>query len=185
MAGPVLYDAVTLRHFAAVRRLDLLRLCHEAHDEPRWAEAVKHEISDARLAGHGECAEILTFSWLGEPLEPQAEDQRAINFLRIALGDAGTTASGDGLHRNLGEAESIHLAQKHAYQFVTDDNEAHLIATRRLGMGRVFDTVDVLRKLVAMGEVNAAEACAIAAAIRSSGRDLRRSHPDPLRPSDF
>ena len=38
--GPVLHDAVTLRHFAAVERMDVLRACHGHRPEPRWTEGI-------------------------------------------------------------------------------------------------------------------------------------------------
>ena len=49
--APVLHDAVTLRHFAAVDALDVLRAQHGHHPEPRWTEAIQDEIAAAERAG--------------------------------------------------------------------------------------------------------------------------------------
>lgn len=39
--GPVIHDAVTLRHFAAVGRMDVLEACHGHRPEPRWTEGIE------------------------------------------------------------------------------------------------------------------------------------------------
>lgn len=45
--GPVIHDAVTLRHFAAVERMDVLQACHGHRPEPRWTEGIRAEIESA------------------------------------------------------------------------------------------------------------------------------------------
>ena len=45
--GPVLHDAVTLRHFAAVERMDILRTCHGHRPELRWTAGIRTEIESA------------------------------------------------------------------------------------------------------------------------------------------
>ena len=50
--GPGLHDAVTLRHFAAVERMDLLPACHGHRPEPRWTVGIRAEIKSAEHAGN-------------------------------------------------------------------------------------------------------------------------------------
>lgn len=79
-----------------------------------------------------------------------------------------------------GEAEGIYFAEKLGGRFVTDDNGAYDFARRRLGPGRVFDTVDVLREAVTNGDMDSGEALNLVNAIRNSGRSIRRVHPGIL-----
>ena len=44
---PVIHDAVTFRHLAAVNRMDVLQACHDHRLEPRWTEGVRSEIDSA------------------------------------------------------------------------------------------------------------------------------------------
>ena len=59
--GPVIHDAVTLRHFAAVARMDVLEACHGHRPEPRWTEAVRAEIKSAERSCESHLAPT---SWL-------------------------------------------------------------------------------------------------------------------------
>jgi predicted nucleic acid-binding protein len=186
MADPVLYDAVTLRHFAAISRLDLLECCHGMRAEPRWVAGVKLEIEAASLNGRRECRPILEYGWLGEAVEPTVEDLAAITRLQIALGNAGYEAE-DGLEvlKHRGEAESIQIAQRLGFCFVTDDNDAHKIASLRLGDERVFDTIDLLRIAVANTDLTAPEAVEVSLRIRSEDRHFRRQYERLLISRDF
>ncbi|MGA2806410.1 MAG: hypothetical protein ABSF89_18850 [Acidimicrobiales bacterium] len=183
---PVLYDAVTLRHFAAVSRLDLLYACHNDREEPRWTATVREEVSRAAHLGVSECLSILEMSWLGEPLTPAIEDLRAIARLRVALGNAGFEAEDEAAEsKHLGEAESIQMALRFGYCFVTDDNDAYSLAKGRLGIGRVFDTVELLRLAVANGDLTVPDAIDVANRIRTAGRYLRHTYERLLTPADF
>ena len=71
-----LYDAVTLRHFGAIARLDVLEARCRYLDPPHWTQAVYDEINDA--VNSPGCREILNAGWLSSPLVPQSEDQRKI-----------------------------------------------------------------------------------------------------------
>jgi len=186
MADPVLYDAVTLRHFSSISRLDLLELCHGYRSEPRWVAAVRNEISVADRSGFRECRSILDTTWLGEPLDPEEDDLGQIARLQIALGNAGfeeEDAAEKLKHR--GEAESIQQALKYGYFFVTDDNDAHSVASFRLGGSRVLDTVDLLRLAVANSDLTPPEAVETAHRIQGLGRSLRRQYERLLTVRDF
>jgi predicted nucleic acid-binding protein len=183
---PVLYDAVTLRHFATVSRLDLLFACHSEREEPRWTATVKKEVSRAADLGRSECRSILEMSWLGEPVTPAVEDLRAIARLRVALGNAGFEAEDEASDfQHLGEAESIQVALRFDFCFVTDDNDAYSLAKGRLDSSRVFDTVDLLRLAVANGDLKVSGAIDVANRIRVSGRYLRHTYDRLLTPADF
>ena len=186
MANPILYDAVTLRHFASISRLDLLEACHGSHDEPRWVVGIKTEIETAHRAGYRECRSILDSRWFGEPIEPLTDDLIPIARLQVALGNSGYDEEDErDVSRHRGEAESIQLAQRLGYWFVTDDNDAHRIACFRLGAERVFDTVDLLRLAVANADLTAREAVEVSLRIRAQERYLRRPYERLLSPRDF
>ena len=179
MTNPYLCDAVTLRHFAAIQRLDILETRYGHLDPPHWTQAVADEIMDAAAMGPG-CYAILHASWLSTPVAPESHDLRGILQLQIGLNDGRRPPTA-----HAGEAEGIYFAEKLEGRFVTDDNGAYDFAVRRLGLGRVCDTVDILREAVACGDMDAGEALNIANAIRNSGRDLRRAHAGTLLPHYF
>jgi hypothetical protein len=168
-----LYDAVTLRHFGAIARLDVLEARCRYLDPPHWTQAVYDEISDA--VNSPGCREILAAGWLSSPLAPQSEDQRKILLIQIGLNDGRRPPV-----EHAGEAEGIYFAEKLGGRFVTDDNGAYDFASRRLGPGRVFDTVDLLREAVTNGDMNSGEALNLVNAIRNNARSIRRVHPGTL-----
>jgi hypothetical protein len=174
MTDPYLCDAVTLRHFGTIRRLDILELRHGHLDPPHWTQAVADEIRVAAGNDPG-CSVVLAASWLSTPVVPEPSHLRGILQLQIGLNDGRRPPTA-----HAGEAEGIYFAQKLGGRFVTDDNGAYDFAVRRLGPGRVFDTIDVLRDAVASGEMNSGEALNVANAIRNSARSLRRVHPNTL-----
>lgn len=178
----VIYDAVTLNDFGAINRLDILEIRHGGLPEPRWSETVHEEIRKGALIAQVHCQRVLAATWLGDPASIAAQHLTEVEKLRIALNDVGSTTKS-----HLGEAESILLAEIHDGIFVTDDNAAYDFAQRRgsLGIGRVKDTVDVLRESVAMGEINADLAADLASQLETHGRFLRRIHSEKLTPRYF
>jgi hypothetical protein len=179
--GPRLVDSVTLRHFGAIERMTLLEARLAGFPEPRWAGAVRSEL----LAGIGrpECDAVLAASFLGQPHEIGPEGLADVFRLQIAL--RGGTGSRTDSTRDLGEAESIYLADRFNGAFITDDAAAYDFARRKLGSNRVFDTVDLLREAVGSQELSPSEAQHAADAIRNSGRHLRRVHPPTMTAADF
>jgi hypothetical protein len=180
MPVPWLYDAVTLRHFGTVKRLDVLAARCRHIEPPRWTQEVADEITRAANRDRPGCDDILTATWLRDPLEPEFADLKGIYTLQIGLNEGRQPPKG-----HAGEAEGIYFAQKLGGHFVTDDNGAYDFAARRLGAGRVHDTVDLLREAVACGEISSGEALHIVTVIRSSGRYLRRVHPKTLNRDYF
>lgn len=176
MTIPCLCDAVTLRHFGTIRRLEILAARCAYLDPPHWTQTVADEIREAADLGYPGCRAILESSWLSTPVAPEGEnDLRAIINLQIGLNEGRRPPT-----RHAGEAEGIYFAEKLEGYFVTDDNAAYDFAMNHLGPGRVRDTVDLLREAVAYGELDDGEALNIVNAIRNSGRCIRRVHPDTL-----
>lgn len=180
--GPVLHDAVTLRHFSAANRLDVLEDVHGSLPEPRVAQAVLDEISAAAGRGEAHCTQILAELWLGDPLALTLAERRLVSNLRISLSDGRRPPQG---HR--GEAQSIVLAEKHGGTLATDDNAAYQFATRRpkLGPSRVIDTVEILRGAVKQDVITAQDAVGIAEDIEAADRWLRSVHDGQIRVEYF
>jgi hypothetical protein len=124
--------------------------------------------------GCPECDAVLEATFLGAPYEIAPEDLAAVFRLQVAL-SGGYNPSDPG--RDLGEAESIFVADKLNGAFITDDAAAYDYARRNLGSNRVFDTVDLLREAVRDGELTSSEAQHTADAIRNMDRHLRWGHP--------
>ena len=177
---PLLYDAVTLRHFSACQSLALCELIHSPLGGPHWVEEVKNEIERADALGISGCSDILAQRWLGAPVTPSLHDQAGIVRIWIALNN-GRRPPVD----HAGEAQSIYFAQLSGGTFATDDNAAYDFASRKLGQGRAIDTVDILRDAVSAGHITAAEAVTAAVYVRRAGRYLRRVHPMTLTESYF
>src|SRR5437899_2908506 len=104
MAGPALYDAVTLRHFAAAGRLDVLETRHGHLTPPRWTEAVHDEVVRGSTLGNAECNVVLAMSWLGAPLVPSIAHHAGIYKYLVSL-NAGRRPPTE----HTGEAESMYL----------------------------------------------------------------------------
>ena len=179
---PVIHDAVTLRHFAAVERMDVLQACHGHRPEPRWTEGIRAEIESAKRAGESHCSDILSETWLGAPAEPSIAELAVVYRLQVGLNNGRHPPKGDQ-----GEVEAIFFAVKHNGQFATDDNNAYEFARRRptLGAGRVIDSIHILRTAVADGDLTATDAHRIANAMEDAGRSFRPTHRGRRRPDYF
>ncbi len=171
---PLLFDAVTLRHFGIAEALDTCRQLTDYRDFPRWTDAVSGEIAEGVRLGFDECISVQECAWLGAPVEPDVLDLGSIARLQRAL-SAGAASDG-----NAGEAESIYFAERLGGVFATDDGVAFDFACRRLGRDHVVDTVDLLRQAVSEGIITSHEAADYAARVTDSGRHLRRGrNPHP------
>ncbi len=180
MPGPVLYDTVTLRHFAIIRRLDICEELHHSRPAPRWTDEVCNEITRASGRREPGCSDILSASWLGSPVVPSASDLLPIYKIQIGLNGGRVPPTGD-----LGEAESLHFAEQYSGILATDDAGAFDFAQRRLGAHRVIDSIRILQEAVVEGILAAADAANLANQIRASGRFLRPGHPPTFRPGHF
>lgn len=165
---PLLFDAVTLRHFGVAEALDVCRQLTEDRDFPRWTDAVSWEIADGVRLGFDECVSVQECAWLGSPIEPKVLDLDSIARLQRAL-SAGAASEG-----NVGEAESVYFAERLGGVFATDDGIAYDFACRRLGYDHVVDTVELLCQAVSKSIITSREAAEFARRVTDSGRHLRR-----------
>jgi hypothetical protein len=181
--GPRVFDGVTLRHFGIIDRMSYVEARLVGYPEPRWTGVVKSEL----LAGLGrpECDAVLAVSFLGDPFEAGPSEQLAVFRLQAAIRGTLDDEDDDDSARDLGEAESIYVADKLNGTFITDDWSAYEFARKRFGSNRVMDTVALLREAVACGELTPSEAQHAADAIRNSGRHLRWGHPPTLTAEYF
>jgi hypothetical protein len=177
MVEPRIVDAVTLRHFGIIDRMDILELRLHTYPLPRWTDAVRSEILDS-IHEDG-CATVLSATYLGDPGIP-IDGLAEIFRIRRALSSGEQNPKA-----HLGEAESIWFVDKLNGTFITDDAEACAFAEKRFGGHRVLDTVELLRESVAAGELGPGEAKQVADAIRNTGRHLRAGHPPTLLPDYF
>ena len=181
--SPILHDAVTLRHFAAVEAMAVLEERHSHRSEPRWSDAIRAEIAAAARAGETHCSDILTESWLGPAPAPDTRSAHsAVYRIQVGLNDGRQPPDA-----HLGEAEGIYFAEQTGGDFATDDNGAYEFAKRRptLGPARVVDTIDILRSAVAFGETSPVRANEIADLVESVGRFLRPVHRHSRGPEYF
>lgn len=135
----ILYDTVTLAHFAAAGRLELLGEVHAGYSEPHWVEEVAREVqAGANLQrSYAVCQPVLDYAWLGDPVSGPL---RETLHLQAVMRDG---AVGDD---HLGESESIAYAMTCDAFFVTDDASAFDLAAHpsRLGRNRVKDSCAIL-----------------------------------------
>ncbi len=182
MTHPVLHDAVTLNHFGSVGRMDVLQTRHAYCDKPLWTKAVAEEIKEGAIQGYRHCKVVSDACWLGEPAEIKSRDQSEYYRLWVGLSDGQRPPT-----KHKGEAESIFVAEHNGGTFLTDDSGAYDFAKRRatLGIGRVQDSIDVLRSAVAMSELSKEDACDLALQIESNGRYFRGEHRGRITPNYF
>lgn len=163
---PVIYDAVTLQHFSAVNRLDILQELHGHRPTPRWTDEVHNEVLKGR--NHNEskewCDRLASTSWLGTPTAPN--DLVRVMRFRSALGST---------EKNLGEAESMVLAIEIGAIFVTDDRGAFDFAARNqdLGRTRVLDSCALLKLAEGQGYLTADESRAFHVDVADVSRFMR------------
>ena len=99
----------------------------------------------------------------------------------------GESASTESEGQNAGEAESILVAEQFEGKFITDDGPAYDFAEKRwrLKNATVFDSVDLLRDAVQMGELLNTESAEIAGQIQATGRHLRRVHDGRVESASY
>ncbi len=168
VAGNVVIDACTLSNFAAVGRLDLLRIRYGTRI--RWTETVKFEIGRG-VSTDPSLNQVLGATWLGNPIEMRGSPQVLQRIDRIRRGLGATAADPPTLH--LGEAEIIDYLEtrERSWIFLSDDQPALDLARRR-GLS-VLDTPLVLADCFASGEVGCPEAYQILVKMDEAGRGVK------------
>lgn len=174
MSQLIFPDNTVLCNFAAVGRLDLLR--DWLRGRGRWTDAVALEVrASANHLPDLRC--VATEGWLGEPIE--IDDEAAIRKVeqkrRVVFG--GTMAEP---RKHLGEAQTCYLlaevAEFHGSWWVTDDEDAYEHAGT-LGIA-AYRTIDIVRHLVADGDVTAEQGFALMGEM--VGRDRWLVLPDSI-----
>ncbi len=160
-------DNTVLCNFAAIDQLSVLH--NWLGDRGRWSEAVAAEA--AMSAGHlPVLAQVEKEGWLGEPIS--VTDQSAVTQIEgIRLHVFGGVRSRPLQH--LGEAQTLWLLQNDeecaGAVWLSDDQDS-LIFARQQGV-RAIDTCDVMRHLIADGDLTNASAYALLEDMAASGRD--------------
>lgn len=167
MGYAVFPDNTVLCNFAAVSRLDLLR--DWLRGRGRWCGAVAHEASQSSRVWP-QLASISAEGWLGDPIEVDEGQAFAIQRLRrLVMGGDPARPS-----QHLGEAETCHVIRTVAEfadsWWVSDDRDAVEFA-RHQGI-RTYRTFDVMRMIVADGDLTADQALAFMRDMQVAGRGL-------------
>lgn len=169
MASAVFPDTTVLCNFAAVHRLDLLE--GWLRGRGRWVEAIALEVTNsARYLP--ELNDTVQRRWLGEAIEITGE--RAVGHVERLRRDVFGGSSSQPL-QHLGEAQTCYLlrevAQWRESWWVSDDGDAVQFG-RRQGFV-VLETIDVMRHLVAEGDLTPQEAYALMGQMEGADRVLR------------
>lgn len=144
-------------------------------------EAVWHEIgaSSGRVPN---LAKLEREAWFGTPIRVEIESEiERVESLRIGVFGASRL---DPPTLHLGESQTVHVIstvpEYSGSIWITEDLEAFRYAESR---GIItHDCLDVLRELVAFGEMTRTQAYELAEEMLSYGRPLRRA---PRSPQDF
>lgn len=169
MADAIFPDNTVLCNFAAVHRLDLL----EGHlrGRGRWVQAIAYEVErssryEPDLVGLAEAG------WLGEPIAiDRPEDIQAVERIRrLTFGGSRSEPL-----RHLGESQTLWLL-KHRSEFsgawwISDDRDS-LEASRVEGI-TTRETIDIMRGIVADGDLSAQQAYDLMLQIAAADRHLR------------
>lgn len=162
-------DNTVLCNFAAVNRLDLLRVV--LNGRGRWTAAVAYEATQSArflpsLSG------LDAEGWLDEPIEITADaDVRKVNQVRRAV-FGGTDVEP---LKHLGEAETCFVIKEwKAFDgswWISDDREA-LRYARFQGI-TTYETIDLMSMAVADGDITERAAFDIMIGMGDEGRSLR------------
>ena len=167
MGYAVFPDNTVLCNFAAVSRIDLLK--NWLRGRGRWCEAVAREAARSS-AFLPDLVSIAVEGWLGDPIEVDADMASQVERIRR------TVFGGDSTRptQHLGEAQTCHVLRTveefSGSWWVSDDRDALDYAqSQRL---QTYRTVDVMRMIVADGDLTADVAWQLMHDMRAAGRDL-------------
>ena len=168
MATIVFPDNTVLCNFAAVHRVDLLR--GWLRERGRWTEAVEYE---ARKSSEylPDLDLVLDEGWLGEPIE--INDESALSQVE-AIRKSVFGGLPEKPRQHLGEAETCFLIKQRPEfaesWWLTDDEDAYEYAVRR--QIETLRTIDVMRNIVADGDLTPDSAFALMNAMADRDRGL-------------
>jgi hypothetical protein len=161
-------DNTVLCNFAAVERIDLLKLVLGGRG--RWTEAVEYEAN--RSAYHlPALTDLLSDGWLREPIEISSDlESQAIERIRRAVFGGNESRP----LRHLGEAQTCFVILNRAAfagsWWISDDRESLRYARGRGITTR--ETIDLVKALVVAGHVEAEEAFTLMRQMSAKGRRL-------------
>lgn len=174
MADAIFPDTTVLCSFAAVHRLDLLE--GFLRGRGRWTSAIFDEAGRSSRW----LPDLSALTWLGEPIEIDEPDAiRAVEHLRRDV-FGGSIAQP---RKHLGEAQTCYLLHEvdrwRGSWWVSDDRDA--LEYARFGGLTTLETIDVVRNLVADGDLSQSAAHQLLSGMADAGRALRL----PSSPADL
>lgn len=169
MADAIFPDNTVLCNFAAVHRLDLLE--GYLRGRGRWAQAIAYEVGrSARY--HPDLAGLAEAGWLGEPIViDRPKDVEAVERIRrLTFGGSRSEPL-----RHLGESQTLWLLKQRGdfagAWWISDDTDS-LEASREERI-TTRETIDIMRGIVADGDLTAQEAYDLMHQMAAAGRHLR------------
>lgn len=169
MAAAVFPDTTVLCNFAAVRRLDLLE--DWLRGRGRWVDAIAWEVTNSARY-FPDLNDTVQRRWLGEPIE--ITDERAVAHVERLRRDVFGGTSSQSL-QHLGELQTCYLLLDvepwRGSWWVSDDQETVRFGKRQGFV--VLETIDVMRHLVAEGDLRAEGAMALMESMQDAGRAVR------------
>jgi hypothetical protein len=177
MAAMVFPDNTVLCNFGAVGRLDLLE--GWLRGRGRWVEAVAREATQSADYIDG-LQLIASDGWLGEPIEisDPAAVRQVESIRRFSLGGSPNRPL-----QHLGEAQTCFvLAEDPAFAgswWISDDEDAYEYANHRNIYA--YRTIDIMKALVADGDLTSRQAFDLMVAMKACGRVLEM----PSAPRDL
>lgn len=170
MADAVFPDNTVLCNFAAVERLDLLE--GFLRGRGRWTDAVAYEAEQSGKYAYPNLATVADAGWLREPVEVVGDDANDhVEHLRrdVFGGDPDVPTM------HLGEAQTCYLLKEvpawRGSWWVSDDGDA-LDFARKQGF-TTLETIDIVKHVVADGDLTAQAAWDLMQEMADHGRALR------------
>ena len=167
MGYAVFPDNTVLCNFAAVSRLDLLK--NWLRGRGRWCEAVAREA--AQSSAHlPDLVSVADEGWLGDPIEVDGAVASQVERIRRTVFGGDSTR----MTQHLGEAQTCHVlrtvAEFNGSWWVSDDRDA--LDYARSQRIQTYQTVDVMRMIVADGDLTAVVAWQLMLDMQAVGRNL-------------
>lgn len=168
MPQAIFPDNTVLCNFASVHRLDLLE--GWLRGRGRWTEAVAYEARQS-ASWLPELETVHQRGWLGEPLELDDPSELGLveSIRRVVFGGSPSLP-----RKHLGEAQTCFLISERAEfreaWWLSDDEDAYEYAVGR-GI-RALRTIDVIRQIIADGDLTPPDGFALLHAMADSDRGL-------------
>ena len=176
-AAPAIPDTSSLRNFAAMGEMGLLRQ-HMAGEDVRWVEAVAEEVRSSRYDDESEMRSILDHSlWLGNPIEFTS----GLFEIDLICREFGGRKARGKQREHLGEAQCIYALETlfggHGTLLIDDLSASGMVKRRGL---ICIDTFDVLRNCYCAELLRCPRPFDLLVEMKALGRGVRMpdSHSD-------